>query len=259
MKRKNQRNRTGGGKRNTGAGVEGLERRSLAGAGRVAIPGSGAENQGSMRRDPTSRFFGWTRRALRLAGALLCAGALAGCVREPVPSESSNKGARLPQQVLHGVHLRQTSLRGLLWVLSADSGISYGPDEPTRLKKLTVRFYDAGPEVKSTLTSRRGEVDDKTHSLVARDSVVVVTPKGERLETETLRWDPSKGQIQTNDPFRFYRGNDLMTGIGFQADPDLEHYVVHQQVRAEMRDEGDDQLREALDGDSTGRRHAPSH
>jgi LPS export ABC transporter protein LptC len=176
-----------------------------------------------------------------------------GCSREPAVPERKEKGP-VPQQIMQGVRLRQTSVRGLLWVLEADSGISYGPDEPTHLKTLTVRFYDASPEVRSVLTSKRGTVNDQSRTLEAEDSVVVVTPAGERLETESLRWDPAREQIQTDDFFRLTRGGDVLTGYGIEADPDLRRYVVRRQVRAEMKDEGDQQLREALDGDSSARR-----
>lgn len=186
--------------------------------------------------------------------SILCLSALAGCGREPTPSDTRAHAEKIPQQVLRGVKLRQTSVRGLLWVLNADSGIAYGADEPTRLRRLTVRFYDGQPDVRSVLTSRRGEVDDKTHSLLAQDSVLVVTPQGEKLQTQSLRWDPAKNRIRTDDFFTLTRGHDVLTGIGIDADPDLVHYVVHKQVRAEMRDESNDQLREALDGDSTAGR-----
>jgi LPS export ABC transporter protein LptC len=152
------------------------------------------------------------------------------------------------------VHLRQTSVKGLLWVLDAEQGVSYGSDQPMELTDLTVRFYDGGTEVRSTLTSRRGEVDEKTQTLVARDSVVVITPKGERLQTESLRWDPKAQQVATEDAFRFTRGRDVVTGVGITTDPDLTRYTIMKQVRAEMLDEAEKDLLEGMDGDTTGNR-----
>lgn len=156
----------------------------------------------------------------------------------------------MPQQILEGVHLRETSVRGLLWVLEADRGISYGPDEPTRLDALKVRFYDGGQAVKSTLTSKHGVVDERNRTITALDSVVVVTPDGERLETEELHWDPVSEQVTTDVFFRFTRGGDILTGVGIRAEPDLSRYEILRDVRAEMSDQENREILEALDGDT---------
>ncbi len=151
---------------------------------------------------------------------------------------------------MHGVELRETSAKGLLWILNADEGISYGPEEPTRLVNMKVRFYDGDQEVRSTLTAKHGEVEDRTQLFSAQDSVVVITPKDEKLETESLLWDPKQERIRTDAPFKLTRGTDVMTGIGFDADPDLRRYAVHKAVRAEMRDEKNRDILNALDADS---------
>jgi LPS export ABC transporter protein LptC len=142
----------------------------------------------------------------------------------------------VPRQTIHQMQLRQTSTRGLLWVLQADEAASYGDDEPTELTGLTVRFYDGDDHVRSTLTSKRGQVDRETNSLVAEDSVRVVTAEGDRLETEHLEWDPKDERVKTTAPFRLTSGGDVLTGVGIEADPDLHHYAVHSELRAVVKD-----------------------
>jgi len=171
-----------------------------------------------------------------------------GCSREE-PSPQEGPREPLPVQVIDGIHLRQTSARGLLWVLDADEGVSEGSDKPTLLTNMTVRFYDGGTEVRSVLTSRRGRVDDRTQLLVAEDSVVVVTPAGEKLTTDSLRWDPKREIITTGAAFRFLRGEDVLTGRGFEADPDLSHYTIHHEVWGEIRDQDENKMMETLDGE----------
>jgi LPS export ABC transporter protein LptC len=160
----------------------------------------------------------------------------------------------LPRQVVHGFSLRATSVRGLLWVLDAKRATSAGPGEPTKLDSMVVRFYDGEAAPRSVLTSREGTVVEKTNALVARDSVVVLTSGGERLETQTLRWDPKEERITTDEFFRLTRGRDVMTGIGIDAEPGLERYRVHSQVRAEVRDQDDSLIREEIDGPGPGKR-----
>jgi LPS export ABC transporter protein LptC len=145
-------------------------------------------------------------------------------------------------------------MKGLLWVLDAKQAVSPGSGGPTQLDSMVVRFYDGEAQPRSVLTSRRGEVDEKTNALVARDSVVVTTPRGERLETEILRWDPKEERMTTDAFFRLTRGGDVMTGIGIDAEPGLERYKVFHEVRAQVRDENDGRIREEIDGSGTGER-----
>jgi LPS export ABC transporter protein LptC len=153
--------------------------------------------------------------------------------------------------VIDGFSLRSTSTKGLLWILDAKRAVSPGLGQATRLDSMVVRFYDGEALPRSVLTSRHGEVDEKTNSLVARDSVVVSTPRGERLETEILRWDPKQERMTTDAFFRLTRGGDVMTGIGIEAEPGLERYKVYHEVHAEVRDQNDATLREGIDGSGT--------
>lgn len=173
----------------------------------------------------------------------------AGCTKEAAPpADPDAETEKAPRQVIEGFTLRATSVKGLLWVLEAKRAVSPGPGEPTQLDSMVVRFYDGEPRPRSVLTSRRGGVVERTNALVARDSVVVTTPRGERLETETLRWDPKQERMTTDAFFRLTRGGDVMTGIGIEAEPGLERYKVHREVRAEVRDQDDATLREGIDG-----------
>jgi LPS export ABC transporter protein LptC len=176
----------------------------------------------------------------------------AGCSKkaEP-PADPAAETEKAPRQVIDGFSLRATSTKGLLWILDAKRAVSPGPGQATRLDSMVVRFYDGEALPRSVLTSRHGEVDEKTNSLVARDSVVVSTPRGERLETEILRWDPKQERMTTDASFRLTRGGDVMTGIGIEAEPGLERYRVYHEVHAEVRDQNDATIREGIDGSGT--------
>jgi LPS export ABC transporter protein LptC len=174
-------------------------------------------------------------------------GTVAACHKES-PQPGPGPEERIPQQTLENFSLRNTSTEGLLWILEADRGVSYGPSEPIRLTNMRVRFYDGRDEVRSVLTSRQGEVQEATQALFASDSVVVATPAGDTLRTESLRWDPRTQKIDTDVAFSLVRGRDILTGIGLEADPDLRHYRVEREVRAALRDGGGSRMGEELDG-----------
>jgi LPS export ABC transporter protein LptC len=182
------------------------------------------------------------RACLALGLAVLAACGEGPSERPPGPAE------RQPQQILENFSLRHLSTEGTLWVLDATKGESYGPGDPIELTEMRVRFYDGAAAVRSTLTSRRGSVQETTQALVAIDSVVVATPDGDTLRTDSLRWDPRSRRIRTDIFFTLTRGRDQMTGVGLEADPDLTHYRVDREVRAVLRNEPGTNPLEMLDG-----------
>lgn len=165
-----------------------------------------------------------------------------GCERETPPAPPAASPDREPRQVLGGMVLRQTSAKGLAWVLRARKGTSDESQDPVHLEGLVIEFYDGHDQVRSTLTSKRGQIDEKATVLEARDSVVVWTPAGDRLETEYLRWDPKRERVTTDRAFKFRRGRDLLSGVGFEADPDLRAYEIQGGVHAVMRDAPPDSM-----------------
>ncbi len=145
----------------------------------------------------------------------------------------------MPTQTMSNAVMRQSSVRGLLWVLKAERAYKYEEDDPTELETLFIEFYDGTKEVKSTLTSKAGWIDPDSQSLVAEGNVVVVTEEGERLETERLEWDPKTENVRTDLPFVLYRAEDKVTGIGIVASPDLGTYTVSKDFKAVVLDPPD--------------------
>jgi len=163
--------------------------------------------------------------------------------RAPLPPDPEG---RVPRQVLENTEMRQTSIRGLLWVLRSDRALSYEAKEPTELEGLHIDFYDGRETVQSVLTSLYGSIDPDKSILIAEEEVVVETDAGDRLETDYLEWDPETERVSTPGPFTLYRQQDVVTGVGIDADPGLSDYAVHSELRAVMRDDPD---WKALDGD----------
>lgn len=174
----------------------------------------------------------------------------AGCV-DPSPQSTARRPTeREADQVLRDIVLRETTDGALEWVLRARSAYRNEGSEETRLDSLRVDFYQGAPEVRSVLTSDSGRVDAKKGILVAVGNVVVVTREGNRLETEKLVWNRITSRVRSDTLVRMTRGSDVLTGIGFESDPDLTTYSLQRDVRASVRDDG--ALQRAWEGSTGG-------
>jgi hypothetical protein len=70
----------------------------------------------------------------------------------------------------------------------------------------------------------------------------MVTIDHRRLMTEELSYDSSAGLIR-NDVFNTIdRDQDVVTGIGLEATPDLEYWTLKKQVEATVGDETTQEL-----------------
>jgi len=174
-----------------------------------------------------------------LAAALISLALLAGCGEDEPVSASEELMDDLPDQELFNTTIYDTKSGERRWVLSSDRLARYHDQDEAQLYEVNMDFYKADT-LFSTLTSRRGRANMKTNDLFAWGEVVVVTRDGRRLETEELDYDDDTGHI-SNDVFnRFTRGDDVMTGIGMEATPDLDRFELKQAVEATVYDAAPD-------------------
>lgn len=86
---------------------------------------------------------------------------------------------------------------------------------------LDIDFFDSLGMISSNLIGDSGVIRESSNQLQVYGRVVVVTQDSARLETDYLYWDPDVGKITSDAFVRFTRGEDVMTGWGMEADPDL--------------------------------------
>ena len=84
-------------------------------------------------------------------------------------------------------------------------------------------FYDDSMRIDSRLDARYGVYYENLNKVFLRDSVVVITQKGDTLISPELWWDQST-QLFTTDKYAIYRGPDhqIMGGQGLEATQDLK-------------------------------------
>lgn len=87
-------------------------------------------------------------------------------------------------------------------------------------------FYSATGEVESTLTARYATAVENSNEMTARDSVVVINNKGERLDTDELIWDEEKKTIYSNTFVRISTADEIIYGNGMVADQNFSNYTI---------------------------------
>jgi LPS export ABC transporter protein LptC len=90
-------------------------------------------------------------------------------------------------------------------------------------KSLHVDFYDDSTKIETYLDSKYGKYFESLNKVYLRDSVVVITLKGDTLRCHDLWWDQNKEMFYT-DSIATYRspGNDITGGKGMEATQDLK-------------------------------------
>jgi LPS export ABC transporter protein LptC len=90
-------------------------------------------------------------------------------------------------------------------------------------RSLHVDFYNDSTKIETFLDSKYGKYFENHNKVYLRDSVVVITLKGDTLRCYDLWWDQNK-EIFYTDSIATYRspGNDITGGKGMEATQDLK-------------------------------------
>ncbi len=166
---------------------------------------------------------------------LLLAVACGGCGEESRVAETVELPEDLPDQELFDTTIYDSREGVRRWRLDSERLARWHDQDEAQLYGVHMHFYRADT-LFSTLTSERGRANMKTNDLFTWGDVVVVTRDGRRLETEELYYEDRSGLIH-NDVFnRFTRDDDVMTGIGMEATPELDYFELKQSVEATVRE-----------------------
>lgn len=154
------------------------------------------------------------------------AAALAACEDTGVRPTTTVQASDSADQVLEGFVHYVTNEGVRRSRVEADTAFFYEPTQITELHKVKVVFYDIKGAEGSTLTARRGTYRWQDGSMEAKGNVMVVSPDGRRLSTETLRYDNATNTISTDKQFSFDRGTEHLEGNSFRSDPDFRNVVT---------------------------------
>ena len=93
-------------------------------------------------------------------------------------------------------------------------------------QNIKVDFYDQKEVHSSTLTSKKGRVDETTNNLYAIDSVVVFSDSV-TIKTDEMMWRNKDRKIVSNKFVRVISSAETIEGYGFESDQTLKNYVIY--------------------------------
>jgi LPS export ABC transporter protein LptC len=96
-------------------------------------------------------------------------------------------------------------------------------------KGLHCDFYDSTKQVETWLDARYGKYYENHNKVYLRDSVVVITVKGDTLRSPDLWWDQNTKMFYT-DKYAIYKGvgKNIFGGKGLEATQDLSRITFRE-------------------------------
>jgi len=101
-------------------------------------------------------------------------------------------------------------------------------------KGLEVYFIGKDQQTESYLTGKQAVEFENTHQTIIRDSVVLVSKNGDRLETDHLVWDQKTGKIYTEQLVHMTTLDKEIWGYGFEADREFKNWSI-KAVKGELK------------------------
>lgn len=93
-------------------------------------------------------------------------------------------------------------------------------------KGIRIEFLEPNLSVRSTLTAKTAVRQQEKGLITARDSVVFVTVKQEKLETEELIWDEKSGKVRTEKFVKVTKPGEVIYGFGLEAEQDFSYWKI---------------------------------
>jgi LPS export ABC transporter protein LptC len=170
-----------------------------------------------------------SRAAARFGAALAAAMSAfgGGCESGGARPTATVQAADTADQVLEGFSHYVTADGIRKSRVEADTAYFYEATQLALLRKLRATFYDAKGAESSHLTADHGTYRWQDGSMEAEGSVIVTSTDGRRLQSQTLKFDPKKNQISTDQAFRFEHDNEFIQGTSFSSDPDFKNVVTN--------------------------------
>ena len=155
--------------------------------------------------------------------------AFAGCSEEKIEPSVLKTAieTQAPSQESWNSKVYFTEDGKLKAALTAGHIMMFDNKNETLLDDVKIDFYNEDQVRTSTLTSKKGKVDDITKNMWAIDSVVAVNDSGVTLQTQELMWRNKDRKIISDKFVTITTPKEKIQGYGLESDQGLDHYVIH--------------------------------
>src|SRR5580765_1003753 len=172
--------------------------------------------------------------AILLMAGLAVAALLQGCSGGKKLSASGTSGL-LPDSEVEDFTVTETDSGKAEWTLFARHAATYTSRDLVTARAVRIDFFGADGRQSSELIAREGELYQRTRDMIARGNVVLQTTEGWRMTTEELHFLNSRRRITSDKLVRVEKEGSVLEGVGFESDPNLEHFEFQHQVRATVQ------------------------
>jgi len=151
---------------------------------------------------------------------------MAGCSTPPAPPETPAE-TEYPEQELFTARISFYTDDRLATVIDAGRVIQFEKQNVIILDSgIVADFFDENGMHRTRIWADSGTASETSRNLNAFGHVVAVSDSGERLETDILKYDHSRGLIFADGPVKIATTTDTIYGTGFRADRNLKNWTV---------------------------------
>jgi len=120
----------------------------------------------------------------------------------------------------------------LSWVLKTRHLVKWPRTDMVKCRPVDLVVYDTTGAQVVRVTSDSGSVDEAISYLAATGRVHAVSAKGVEIRTDSLRWNKTLNQINTEARVRVVsEDGDVLTGRGFTSDAKLDNWQILADVK----------------------------
>lgn len=151
-----------------------------------------------------------------------------GCVNDPAKVNSITRKNKLPVLTEHNVDALYSDSAKLKFHITAPQVDEYEGLSPYQemMKGVKLEIYNDSGKVDSYLTANYAIRKTKENIMEAKNNVVVINTKGEKLNTEDLIWDGTKRRIHTDAYVTITTKEQVIYGTGLDSDERFEEYEI---------------------------------
>jgi LPS export ABC transporter protein LptC len=130
------------------------------------------------------------------------------------------------EQVMLNVHSLLTDRGVQRGEMYADSAYIFDDNTRFELRKVRSTFNTSTGVKDGTMVADRGRYSLRQQVLEGFGNVVVTTNEGKRLTSPHVRYSQAINEVSSDSAFTMVEPGKTISGVGFRADPQLNHVVV---------------------------------